>query len=360
VREVLRVIDQPGMISFAGGLPAAESFPELDLQGVDQHLQYGATEGEEALRDLIASDLCERGLSVSADQILILSGSQQGIDLVAKLLVQEGTPVAVESPTYLAALQVFSLYGAAYRSIDVVNGGLAGSVSGSALTYVVPTFQNPTGHCYTAAERRTVAAACDAADTVLFEDDPYRDLCYAPCDRTPVCAGLERSSWVYQSSFSKTFAPGLRLGYLACSKDLFSRLAWLKQAADLHTNRLSQQLVLQQLHSADNKDRLTRLTDLYREKRDHFEAVLNQHFKGLAGWDQPLGGLFFWLRLKSVIDTNVLLEKTLQKRVAVMPGTPFFATDTDAYPALRLNFSHASEAQVEHGLAVLADLIRHS
>jgi len=304
VREILSVANRPDMISFAGGLPDHGSFPDITLGNVEADiLQYGTTEGEDGLREWIADDLASRNLAVSADQILILSGSQQGIDLVAKMFVSQQTRIAVESPTYLAALQVFNLFGAQYVSF---NPGSYNKLVGArpAVTYCIPTFQNPTGYCYTDAERQQLARACDISGSVLFEDDPYRDLVYDECARQPVCSYIESSNGIYQSSFSKTLAPGLRLGYLACSPSLYPTLCWLKQAADLHSNRLSQRLVLSMLQRPDYQDRLFTITDSYRQKRDHFDTQLRKHFADLASWTKPSGGLFFWLKLSVSIDTR--------------------------------------------------------
>jgi DNA-binding transcriptional MocR family regulator len=358
VREILSVIDKPGMISFAGGLPAAESFPVIEALDVEPALlQYGASEGEQALRSQVAMDLAERGLDVRPEQVLILSGSQQGIDLVAKLAVETETPVAVESPTYLAALQVFSLFGASYipyqaNSIKHLSHGQS-----PALIYTIPTFQNPTGYCYTLSERQSLAAVADQQGSILFEDDPYRDLVYSECDRTPVCAFIKHTSWVYQSSFSKTFAPGLRLGYLVCSDDLFPALSWLKQAADLHSNRLSQSLVLSMLKRRDS--RLANVVDRYRNRRDAFADCLEQTLGGYCSWSIPDGGLFFWLKAKRAINTQALLQESLKRNVAFMPGEAFFPqTPSPSAPAyLRLNFSHASEPAMHKGLSTLAALI---
>ena len=184
------------MISFAGGLPSPDSFPAIDPGNVPAGvLQYGATEGEPALRERIAQNLGSIGLRCDAEQVLVLSGSQQGIDLVGKLFVDQGTNVAVESPTYLAALQVFRYYGANFVPVEAA----VKPASKPAFAYVIPTFQNPTGHCYSDAERNSLARLCDDAMLPLFEDDPYRDLVYGPCERTPVCARLKKrpgSTWV--------------------------------------------------------------------------------------------------------------------------------------------------------------------
>jgi 2-aminoadipate transaminase len=359
IREILAVIERPGMTSFAGGLPAAATFPALDYSAVsDSHLQYGASEGELELRAHVAGDLRTRGLDVTPEQILILSGSQQGIDLVAKLFVEPGTLVAVESPTYLAALQVFRFFGAHFQILQP-SAPRSGLKDSPALVYLNPTFQNPTGTCYSQAERSALAWACDAAKVTVFEDDPYRDLAFEECDRQPVCARLERASWVYQGSFSKSLAPGLRLGYLTCSPDLWPLLIRLKQAADLHSNRLSQALVLRALQSPGHAARLVELCDFYRTRRDAFELSLQRHFGTLAEWERPLGGLFFWLKLTTRgLDTQKLLTTALAQHVAFMPGEPFFPDPALAYPSLRLNFSHASTAAAEQGLALLSALVQ--
>ncbi len=348
------------MISFAGGLPAGDSFPDFSLEGMPRHvLQYGPSEGEWALRERVAGELRARGMRCTAEQVLILSGSQQGIDLVAKLFIDPGTPVAVESPTYLAALQVFRFFGARFVAYD------AGAPDRQTLerekpafAYAIPTFQNPSGRCLDASERDALARTCDALGLPLFEDDPYRDLVYDACERTPVCARLERASWVYQGSFSKSLAPGLRLGYLAASADLLPYLTRLKQAADLHSNQVSQWLVLRELNDAGQGQRLAALAARDRERRDAFEVALRRHFGDLASWQTPPGGLFYWLTLNRSMDTRLLLPKAIDAGVAFMPGEPFLPMESAGCGQLRLNFSHADEAQAEKGLGILAGLIR--
>lgn len=360
IREILAVVDRPGMISFAGGLPAAKSFPRFSLDKMPRRmLQYGSSEGESELRQRIAEDLREIGLRCTAGQVLILSGSQQGIDLVAKLFIDPGTAVAVESPTYLAALQVFRFFGARFVAYDPQALDANAFVPGKpAFAYAIPTFQNPSGRCLSAAERTALALACDTARLPLFEDDPYRDLVYEPCERTPVCARLRRAPWIYQGSFSKSLAPGLRLGYLVASPELLPFLTRLKQAADLHSNRISQWLVLRQLNDPSRGATLEALAAGYRRRRDAFESALRRHFGDLADWRTPPGGLFFWLTLKRRVDTRLLLPPAIEQGVAFMPGEPFLPVDAGACGQLRLNFSHASEAQAEAGLAKLSALIR--
>ncbi|MGE5384375.1 MAG: PLP-dependent aminotransferase family protein [Betaproteobacteria bacterium] len=359
IREILARVQEPGMISFAGGLPAEESFPDFAGDFPREAMQYGPSEGEPELRAQIGRELRDLGLACDDEQVLILSGSQQGIDLVAKLFIDGETPVAVESPTYLAALQAFRFFGARflpYRADQLIRLEDAGAEA--AFTYVIPTFQNPTGHCYSREERRAFATICDQNGLPVFEDDPYRDLVFGPCDRTPICAHLRQAPWIYQGSFSKSLAPGLRLGYLAASRELLPFLVRLKQAADLHSNRLSQALVLRQLQHPGRAARMAGLADRYRTKRDRFAASLNRHFADLADWQVPQGGLFFWLRLRRQTDTRLLLEKALAAGVAFMPGESFYPIGDTAEPSLRLNFSFASPDETERGLETLAAIVR--
>ncbi|WP_408068326.1 aminotransferase-like domain-containing protein [Yersinia pekkanenii] len=348
------------MISFAGGLPAAESFPHLHLEGMPQSmLQYGASEGESALRKQIAQNLCERGLSCTEEQVLIISGSQQGIDLVAKLFIDQGTPVAVESPTYLAALQVFRFFGAQFVAYDSSQPDIEKlKTEKPAFAYSIPTFQNPSGHCLDATQRAALAQACDDIRLPLFEDDPYHDLVYDPCERKPVCALLQHASWIYQGSFSKSLSPALRLGYLVASLELIPSLTQLKQAADLHSSRISQWLVLQQLGDPNHAKHMTELAAYYKKRRDAFEISLHRHFGSLASWQKPAGGLFFWLKLNHCIDTRQLLSKALENNIAFMPGESFLPYPSTGCGQLRLNFSHATEEQADIGLQKLANLVR--
>lgn len=358
VRAMLAAAQQPDVISFAGGLPAPDSFADVEIPAFSPDLlQYGPTEGEPALRARVAQDLNTLGFDVPAGRVLILSGSQQGIDLVAKLIIDPGSRMSVESPTYLAALQVFRFFGARFETVDRKALGWA-KADAPALAYVTPTFQNPTGACWSAQERLALASACDAADTVLFEDDPYRDLTYDACDRRPICADIKTASWVYQGSFSKTIAPGLRLGFLTASDDLFPHLVRLKQAADLHANRLSQAIVLHYLNDPARPAKVERLVANYRHRRDRFAAAMQRSIGNRASWALPPGGLFFWAVLQDGLKAEALLARALERKVLFTPGGYFSAFEGDNRSALRLNFSHADEAACDRGLAILGDLLK--
>ncbi|QLI81762.1 PLP-dependent aminotransferase family protein [Chitinibacter fontanus] len=361
VREILAAAQAPGVISFAGGLPAAETLfqPELsELKLPASIWQYGASEGESVLRDLVAQRANRLGLACRPDQVLILNGSQQGIDLVAKLWVEETTKILCESPTYLAALQVFDLFGASFESSQA--DWLSPTdieASQADFAYLIPTFQNPTGRCYSTEQRQLLAQAFDLRRMPVFEDDPYRDLAFDGPAPAPLVSHLQSVPWVYQGSFSKTLAPGLRLGYLIAHPDLIVPLTRLKQAADLHSNRLSQAIVTHVLANGTLDKHIADLLPIYREKRDLMHQVLTEQLAEKAYWHKPAGGLFFWLELKRDCDTHYLMQKALALGLAIMPGDPFYPAKPQQTCTLRLNFSHSSLELIEEGVNRLARLI---
>lgn len=366
VRDILAATQLPGMISFAGGLPAPELLESPSLFAVPPRAgQYGMSEGEPELCEAIAAEVRSLGLACDASQVLVLSGSQQGLDLAAKLFIEPGTPVAVEAPTYVAALQVFRLFGAKCMGVPLGREGLDPERLGSlvrahwpAFAYLVPTFQNPSGVCYSSTTREGIAEVLDAGSIPLLEDEPYRDLAYAPVDRTPIAAHLQRAPWIYQGSFSKTFLPGARIGFLIASPDLYPHLLRLKQAADLHTNRLGQWAALSWLRDAGRAKKLQALRLCYAAKRDNMDEALQRHFGDLASWRRPDGGLFFWVRLHAAVDTRRLLQPCLARGVAFMPGEEFFPRDELLLGHLRLNFSCPSPEQMTKGLEVLAEVVQ--
>jgi len=366
VREILAAATRPGMISFAGGLPAADLIPPLPVEALgDPALyQYGATEGEAAFAEAVARWIGETGLAVTPAQILPLAGSQQGLDLAAKLLIDAGTPMLTESPTYLAALNVFKLFGADIAGIPLGADGpdLAAferllKLRRPACVYLVPTFQNPAGACYGPDARRRVAELLDEHGTLLIEDDPYRTLALdVDHAATPICALLERAPWIHLGSFSKILWPGLRIGYLAAREDLMPMLVRLKQSVDLHTQRPGQAIVAHWLASPERDAHIERLRAGYRLRRDAMQTTLTRHFGDIADWRAPSGGLFFWLRLRRHEARRDLLECAMARGVAFLPGEAFFPDGTDRQH-MRLNYSHATPEQMEQGLDCLADLI---
>ncbi len=364
VRDILSASNRPGMISFAGGLPAEETLyhpKDVQLETLNCW-QYGPTEGEPELRELIAAHAQKMGINCTASQVLVLSGSQQGIDLVAKLFIEEDTPVLVEAPAYLSALQVFNLFGAKLQPVTVHSESgpkldeFADTLAKSSFGYLTPTFQNPSGYCYTPEQRIEIAKIADKCNVPLFEDDPYRELSFEQTAPQPLVSHIKNAPWIYQGSFSKTLSPGLRLGYLIASPELFGPLVRLKQGADLHSNRLSQKLVAKMMLNG-LEEHIASVLPIYRERRDAMSQSLDRHFSGLATWQIPQGGLFFWLTLNKKIDTNELMRQALDVGVAVMPGYAFYhGEETQSH--LRLNFSHSTPEDIDIGLAKLAALLK--
>ncbi|QXI30164.1 PLP-dependent aminotransferase family protein [Pseudomonas vanderleydeniana] len=368
IREILAAAQRPEVMSFAGGLPAEAMLPTLEWEGMPRTMgQYGMSEGEPALREALAAQARALGVDCQASQVLVLGGSQQALDLAAKLHIDKGTEILLEAPTYLAALQIFQLFGADCLSIPRERDGpdlqqLRARLEQHrpAFIYLIPTFQNPSGVCYSEAKRAGVAALLDEFGVTLIEDEPYRELSYDGVDAVPIVARLEKASWIYTGTVSKTLAPGLRVGYLIASPDLFPHLLKLKQSADLHTNRVGQWQALQWIGTEKYRQHLLELRDFYRIRRDAFAAALERHFSDLAEWQVPQGGLFFWLTLKQPLDTRTLLDAALARDVAFMPGEPFFAEPERNPGNLRLNFSHIAPERLDEGLGRLAAVIRHA
>jgi 2-aminoadipate transaminase len=362
-REILSHANNKDILSFAGGLPAPEAFEGLLLSeaGVGA-FQYGSSEGETALRECFARRFRGKGIHCDYTQVLITSGAQQGIDLISKLFIDEGCNVVVEKPTYLAAIQSFHLFGAELKAVELEPDGIDLKAFEKVLSrgdirfvYLGPSFQNPTGICYSLEKRKAVAALLDRYDVTLIEDDPYGELNYAGLATDPICSFLKKAKWIHLSTISKILAPGLRTGCLVCSKEFFPYLLKLKQAADLHSNRFSQAQVLQWLEDEDAlTERIATLRNLYRGKRDAMRASLERHFSELADWNVADGGLFFWLRLKAPLDMRALLQRTIVRGVAFMPGSPFFSVPEAGAQYMRLNFSNPPTERVDEGLATLA------
>ena len=361
VREILKAALGGGVTSLAGGLPAEETFPEIPgLPG--GWFQYGLSEGDLALRRAISMHLEERGLSCPPERILVTSGSQQGIDLAAKLFVDRGTSVLCESPTYLAALQVLRLFGADLHGLDLgpdgpdpASLGPAFAAAAPRLAYAIPTYQNPTGCVWSDDARQAFAEEADRRGVPVLEDDPYGEIGFGETPPRPVCARLRRAPWMFLGSFSKSYLPGLRLGFLAASPDLFTPLERLKQAADLHSCRLSQSLVLADLRDPARPERLRALREEYRRRRDAFAAALSRHFPSCR-FQAPEGGLFFWAELAPGRDLRLVAETALRRGVAFLPGEHCFPNAPE-HGWARLNFSHASAEDADRALGILAQVL---
>lgn len=373
LREILKVTARPEITSFAGGLPAPSGFPvEAMRQAYDRvlsiqpdiALQYGPTEGYEPLREWVAADLSAKGAQVSADNVLIVSGSQQALDLIGKVLIDKGSKVLVETPTYMGALQAFRLYQPAFVGVPTDAGGLLPDALTPSLTegarflYALPNFQNPTGKTLQEDRRIALLERAVRLGLPVIEDDPYGELRYSGQDLPSLLTlgGSIGANVIRMGSFSKVLAPGLRLGYVVADVDIINKLVQVKQATDLHTSSLTQMAVYEIVKSGFLAGHLPRVRALYRDQCGHMLDAMRQTFPSDASWNEPEGGMFIWVQLPEGIDSTVLFQQAVARNVAFVPGAPFYAT-SPANDTLRLSFVTVPEAGIRHGIAVLGELI---
>ena len=370
IRDLLKVTERPGIISFAGGLPSPRTFPVAAFQAACEKvlredgpgaLQYAASEGYGPLREAVAALLPWR---VDPAQVLITTGSQQGLDLVAKVLVDQGSRVLVETPTYLGALQAFApmepeVVGVAgdEQGIDVAD--LARRRGEARFLYVLPNFQNPTGRTMSEAGRQTLVQTARELALPLLEDNPSGDLWFDAPPPLPLAARYPEGA-IYLGSFSKVLAPGLRLGYMVAPPAIAPKLLQAKQAADLHSPGFNQRMVAEVLRDGFLDRHVPTIRALYRAQRDAMLDALAREMRGLdVRWNAPAGGMFLWARLPEGLDAAQLLPRAVERGVAFVPGAAFYAEGADAR-TLRLSFVTATREQIATGIAALAATIRES
>jgi len=373
IRELLKLTEQPEFISFAGGLPAPESFPVAEVAAAaaailrdrgTQALQYGATEGYRPLRELIARRTSTDAHVVAVENVLITSGSQQALDLLGKVFLDAGDRVLLESPTYLAALQAWNAYEAAYIDLPMDEAGLDPSALESTLReepkflYCVPNFQNPTGVTLSLERRQRLVTLAAAHGVPLVEDDPYGSLRFEGDALPSLLAIAGAAGGVIQlSTFSKTLAPGLRVGWVVAPAEVIGRLALAKQGTDLHTGTLDQYIVHELLAGGQIEAGLPAIVARYRERRDTMLAALAEHFPADVRWTRPTGGMFLWVTLPRGIDASDLLPPAVERGVAFVPGKSFFPNG-GGENTMRLNFSNAAPERIREGIARLGSLLR--
>lgn len=381
IRELLKIAERHDVISFAGGLPAADSFPIVELEAAMHRVvahadgsafQYGLTEGYLPLRKMIARHSIRYGLNITPENILITSGSQQGLDLIGRIFINPGDRILVEEPTYLGALQAWNTYGAEYVSVPIDQDGMkmdaleAALRTGPKFIYVLPNFQNPSGVTLSAARRRRLIELANHYGVPIIEDDPYGQLRYEG-EHVPAVAVLDkrgrddcetcyRGNVIYLSTFSKLLAPGLRVAWVVAAPEVIEKLVQAKQGADLQSSTFNQMLVYEVAREGFLDQHIQTLRRMYRERRDAMLHALQEHFPHTVHWTQPHGGLFLWATLPEGIDAAQVLRHALAEHVAFVPGASFFANGGGAN-TMRLNFSNATPQQIYEGIARLGQVV---
>lgn len=373
IREILKLTERPGVKSMAGGLPSPDSFPAEAMREAcakvltdtpREALQYAASEGYGPLREWVAAHLEAKGLRVDADRVLITSGSQQGLDLCAKVLIDEGAPVAVETPTYLGALQAFGPFEP--RFVNLASDGcgprasalaaLPRTAPGTRFAYLLPNFQNPTGRTIPESRRNELVEAAQAARIPLVEDNPYGEIWYDEPPPRPLAARWG-AGVIYLGSFSKVLAPGFRLGFLVAPRELYPTLLQAKQASDLHTPGVNQRVVHEVIRNGFLDRHVPGIRARYRAQRDAMSEALARHLPPTCEWTTPKGGMFFWVRLPEGCHALELLPKAVEAGMAFVPGAAFYAQDPDPR-TLRLSFVTLTIPEIHEAIAALGRVVR--
>jgi 2-aminoadipate transaminase len=374
IREILKVTERPGIISFAGGLPSPKTFPVAEFEAAcakvlkddpQGALQYAASEGYGPLREQVAAML---PWNVDPSQVLITTGSQQGLDLVAKILVDADSKILVESPTYLGAVMAFipmepQVVSVASDEHGVIIDDLAQKADGARFLYVLPNFQNPTGRTMSESRRAALSALATARNLPLIEDNPYGDLWFDTPPPAPLTA-RNPEGCIYLGSFSKVLAPGLRMGFIVAPKAVYPKLLQAKQAADLHSPGFNQRMIAEVMKDGFLDRHVPTIRALYKSQRDAMLEALAQHFPDAQNqpdqsltWNTPAGGMFLWARLPAGMKAVDLLPHAVDKGVAFVPGAPFYADHGDER-TLRLSFVTPSVEEIHRGVAALAATIK--
>ncbi|WP_454711071.1 aminotransferase-like domain-containing protein [Cupriavidus nantongensis] len=368
IREILKVTERPEVISFAGGLPSPASFPVAAMEAATARvfadnpqaaLQYAATEGYLPLREFVA-----RRHDVGVERVLITTGSQQALDLIAKVMIDPGSKVMVETPSYLGALQAFSLFEPEFVSIPSDDKGLLPEAltpeltAGARFLYALPNFQNPTGRRLPLERRQALVARAQQLGVLLVEDDPYGALSYTG-DQLPSLLSMNPDGVIYMGSFSKILAPGMRLGYVIAPPELHFKLCQAKQASDLHTPTFTQRVAYETVRDGLLDTHIPTIRELYGKQCQTMLDALKRHMPEGVSWNTPEGGMFIWMELPEGLDSMAILEEAVKRNVAYVPGAPFYANNPKRN-ALRLAFVTVPAERIEQGVAILGELFREA
>jgi 2-aminoadipate transaminase len=372
LREILKVASNPGITSFAGGLPNPDFFPVKELQqsaiqvfqknGMEA-LQYSSTEGFLPLREFISERYRTKfNLKVPAEQILITNGSQQALDLLGKIFINPGDKVLVERPSYLGALQCLSVFQPEIKDISLNSDGLdtielenALATNDIRLLYCIPNFQNPTGISYSLETRRKVTSALSNYPAVLIEDDPYGDISFTEEAVPPMYKFLPDQT-VLLGSFSKTVSPGIRIGWMVANPEIIRKVTIMKQACDLHTSNLTQQILFEFLSNYDLEKHISKIKNAYQQQRDVMMNGLNSYFPFSVNYTRPKGGMFTWVTLPEPLSSRTLLGKAIEENIIFVPGDVFYASNPNKH-TLRMNFSNVDVVKMDTAMQALGKLV---
>jgi 2-aminoadipate transaminase len=382
IRELLKLTEQPDIISFAGGLPAPELFPIEEFLAAAERvlhapdgalaLQYSTTEGYRPLREMIAHRASRYGIHVTADNVLITSGSQQALDLLGKILINSGDRILTEAPTYLGALQAWNAYGAEYVTVPMDEEGMDADElehalrTGPKFIYALPNFQNPTGVTLSRARRQRLVELAERYGVPIVEDDPYGQLRYEGEHLPPLVtldAVLKEQSdlsytgnVIYLSTFSKILAPGLRVAWVIAPQNVIQKLVLAKQGADLQTSTFNQMVIYEMAQDGFLDRHIKTIREVYRARRDAMLSAMDEHFPRCVKWTKPAGGLFLWGILPEGENTRHVLQAAIQEKVAFVPGAPFYPNGKGEN-TMRLNFSNMSIVKIHDGIARLGAVL---
>ncbi len=375
IRELLKVTENPEIISFAGGLPAPELFPIDEMTEASKRvisedgrcaLQYGSTEGYTPLREWIADRLNRtKGTRLSADNILITNGSQQGLDLTGKVFLNEGDTVICESPTYLSAISAFRAYGCLFREVPTDGDGMLpealerviAAAENVKLIYMIPNFQNPSGRSWSYERRKRLMEAAERHRITVVEDDPYGELRFEG-EFLPSVKSLDKNGCcVYLGTFSKILCPGFRLGWVAADSEVINKYVLVKQGTDLQSSSLLQRIIHKYLEMYDVDSHISVLRAEYKKRKDVMAEAMERYFPEGICFTRPMGGLFSWVELPENIDAKELLVRCMERQVAFVPGGAFFPNGGHEN-TMRVNFSNMPEERIVQGIELLAGEIR--
>ena len=374
VRELLKLSDLDEIISFGGGLPAEESFPvgemreicnEILAENGVKSMQYAISEGHTGLRNVIVKLMEEKGVHTSLDDILVTSGSQQGLDLTAKVFLDEGDTVLCESPTYLSAINAFKPFYPRFAEVDMDEEGLVPedlvrkieSNSKIKFLYTVPDYQNPTGRRLSLGRRKEIVEIANKYKLFIIEDNPYSDLCFDGRKLPPLKSFDTLGRVVYLSTFSKTVCPGYRIGWVCASQEIINKYVLFKQGTDIHTNFFAQMQIARYYEKYDIKEHLKSNIEIYKSRRDAMVDTIRETFPKEVEYTRPEGGMFLWVTLPEGINTKELLVKSLKRGVAFVQGSAFFPNGGHEN-TMRLNFSGIREDRIKEGISILGEILK--